>query len=554
MNCYTSFFRKFLIVIVLVGFVPSAKAQVNIDTRVGNGADAEIANDDPVFGAAYADDTLGTLGSMNTRFDDQGFAVIRHRASFMRFDISGVSGDLSGAGLTVHNVGQSRTIEVYGMIDSNTPGVEDWDESTISYNTAPGITNQGSATLTGVVDPLQYSFIGTWQIPGPESNGYDPSYVTTTFPAPALPDPETIYTDPANIEVDFGTNLSNLVAADTNGLLSLLFFPLDSTDGNVALRTKEYETNPAFVIAPTLNLPNATMGGVENADFNSNGYRDGADFLIWQRGFGGVGGLGNGDANASGTVDGADFAIWESQFGTPSGDTVLVAQADTNIEESGPDDMEGGLDRMQVRSRDVAGSGRQNISYVRFDLGGETAITDSILSLVTDNAIAWESGQVQVYGLNDVVGNTPQDWVEGTLSYNTSGDEVPGDADATTQDLGTIGTSGTENLWLLGDLPALNPNLGGEYVDFSSTEMVDFLNSRAGGLATLLIVNSDGLDRDLSFRTKESAGFAPTLTLNSSGGALASSHALAAVPEPSTAMLLTIAMACGLTRRRSSTR
>lgn len=329
MNCHTSF-RKCWIVIVLLGFVPSAQAQVDIDTRVGNGADSEIANDDPVFGQTFADTAQGTQRSMNTRFDDQGFAVIRHRASFMRFDLSGVSGDVSGAGLTVHNVGQSRTIEVYGMTDSVTPGIEDWDESTITYNTAPGITNQGSATLTGVVDPLQYTLLGTWQIPGPQSNGFDPSFVTTTFPAPAMdPDPETVYTDPANIGVDFGTNLSNLVAADTNDLLTLLFFPLESTDGNVALRTKEWEMitdvnnppatipNPDFVIAPTLNLPNATIAGVENADFDSDGDRDGADFLTWQRGVGGPGGLANGDANDSGTVDGADLAIWESQYAVP---------------------------------------------------------------------------------------------------------------------------------------------------------------------------------------------------------------------------------------------
>jgi len=336
MNCYTSF-RKFWIVIVLVGFVPSAQAQVDIDTRVGWGADSEIANDDPVFGQSFADDALGGLGSMNTRFDDQGFAVIRHRASFMRFDLSDVSGDLSGAGLTVHNVQQSRTMEVYGMIDSNTPGIEDWDESTITYNTAPGITNLGSATLAGVVDPLQYTLLGTWQIPGPTSNGYDPSYVTTTFPAPALPDPETVYTDPVNIGVDFGTNLSNLVAADTNDALTLLFFPITSGDGNIALRTKEWDTitdpndpngtipNPDFVIAPTLNLPNATMATIENADFDSDGDRDGADFLTWQRDTGGAGTLVNGDANGSGFVDDADFAIWESQFGVPPLPAVAAA-------------------------------------------------------------------------------------------------------------------------------------------------------------------------------------------------------------------------------------
>ncbi|MBN1854206.1 MAG: PEP-CTERM sorting domain-containing protein [Pirellulales bacterium] len=61
------------------------------------------------------------------------------------------------------------------------------------------------------------------------------------------------------------------------------------------------------------NIEYITGGG--NADFDSDGDVDGADFLAWQRGFGGAGGLAQGDANADGAVDGADLAIWKSQFG-----------------------------------------------------------------------------------------------------------------------------------------------------------------------------------------------------------------------------------------------
>lgn len=183
----------------------------------------------------------------------------------------------------------------------------------------------------------------------------------------------------------------------------------------------------------------------------------------------------------------------------------LQADADTNIEEvNGPDDVEGDLTRMQVRSRDVSGSGRQSISYVRFDLAGGTA-SNAEFSVVTTNNTNWLDTQVFVYGLNDVAGNTPQNWIEsgvGGLSYNSSGDEVPGDGDGTTQDLGSIGTTGAERLWDLGNFPE-NLSGGGQTIGFSSTELDNFLNSRAGGLATLLIVNADGTDRNLLFATKE---------------------------------------------------
>ncbi len=62
----------------------------------------------------------------------------------------------------------------------------------------------------------------------------------------------------------------------------------------------------------------------DNADFDSNGVVDGADFLAWQRGFGGGGGLAGGDANNDGVVDAADLSIWQAQFGAGAA-TIAVA-------------------------------------------------------------------------------------------------------------------------------------------------------------------------------------------------------------------------------------
>ncbi len=60
-----------------------------------------------------------------------------------------------------------------------------------------------------------------------------------------------------------------------------------------------------------------------DADFDTDGDVDGADFLIWQRGLGAAGGLTQGDANSSGFVDATDLAIWETQYG--SGNPILAA-------------------------------------------------------------------------------------------------------------------------------------------------------------------------------------------------------------------------------------
>jgi MYXO-CTERM domain-containing protein len=64
-----------------------------------------------------------------------------------------------------------------------------------------------------------------------------------------------------------------------------------------------------------------------NADFNGNGVVDGADFLVWQRGFGLAGqpNKSTGDANGDGSVNAADLTIWKTQFGTSPGVTGAVA-------------------------------------------------------------------------------------------------------------------------------------------------------------------------------------------------------------------------------------
>ena len=69
----------------------------------------------------------------------------------------------------------------------------------------------------------------------------------------------------------------------------------------------------------------AVAAPTTNADFNGDNIVDGADFLVWQRGFGAAGTLATGDANGDLTVNDADLAVWKTQFGTdPTPATVAV--------------------------------------------------------------------------------------------------------------------------------------------------------------------------------------------------------------------------------------
>ncbi|WP_168206645.1 lamin tail domain-containing protein [Lacipirellula limnantheis] len=72
-----------------------------------------------------------------------------------------------------------------------------------------------------------------------------------------------------------------------------------------------------------------TFGAAEttiDADFNNDGIVNGADLLIWQRGFGVGVSRAAGDADGDGAVNAADLAWWKSTFGTPFGAAVAIPE------------------------------------------------------------------------------------------------------------------------------------------------------------------------------------------------------------------------------------
>jgi len=157
---------------------------------------------------------------------------------------------------------------------------------------------------------------------GPNSSGYYQSHPSGTVNQ--LFAPEGIMETHATfmqIHDDAGANIASGV---TN--LQFDFYSVDNTLGE--MRDPFDGVNPftgvddglthAFV-SPLIWEIDVIAGAPQSADFNGDGFVDGADMLIWQRGYGiddGSAQPENGDATGDGNVNGADLAVWEAQFGT----------------------------------------------------------------------------------------------------------------------------------------------------------------------------------------------------------------------------------------------
>jgi hypothetical protein len=127
------------------------------------------------------------------------------------------------------------------------------------------------------------------------------------------------------------TNLSELNTGAATPLAIGAEFSLGSvwnTAGNLRDLTFSYQTSDGVLHDGSIYFGDkAVIGPSNNADFNGNGVVDGADFLVWQRGFGLAGqpNKSTGDANGDGNVNAADLTIWKTQFGTNPGAAVAVA-------------------------------------------------------------------------------------------------------------------------------------------------------------------------------------------------------------------------------------
>ena len=223
----TDMFKKLIWSIALTTLLSTASGvqALTITTEDGNGADTYLAND-----SQQGPDT-NTSAEIRMRAFRQ-LADTRSKTGYIRFDLSEAAGDMSGATLKFEATflkGGAKGVDVYGLIDGDG---DSWDESTITYNTAPGML---PATLGNYAfDVSKVTLLGT-----------------ITTPAAGDPYPVRFSSDPTDLP------LTDFLAADTNKLVTFIFIGTNN-EGEIA--SKEHET----FVAPTLTLPNTSIGAATN--------------------------------------------------------------------------------------------------------------------------------------------------------------------------------------------------------------------------------------------------------------------------------------------------
>ncbi|HDS84726.1 MAG TPA: hypothetical protein ENN97_05975 [Phycisphaerales bacterium] len=518
----------FMMVLVgVLGLV--AQAEIIRSTDYGVGADTYVAND---IGSLSPDANFGTENRMRLRNNSNN----RLRVAYLRFDLQDVLTDPTGAYLmfeTTWMKSGGKIVDVYGLTDES---LDTWIESGaggITFNTAPGLDPADPGQL--VLDESRTTFLGTFQ--------------TSSEAAPVI-----LTTNPLDLD------LAGFIASKTNGLITLLMV---GQDDETEIATKEHDTYmaptlvlpdsndivaraydpvpaPYTTVSPSLDVLTWT-----NPDPNNPGETITCDVyfgatepnaLLPNYGLDllAAGVTGNSVAlppleqfktyywmvnihdssfpdrtvpgfvwvfdtfNAAPVVNaGDDQYVWLNKAVVST-----TSDADTYLRDDTP---RGDLGFMDIRGA----SSWAFRGYLRFDLSSLSAMGPGEIENVSltltkvggaSRNDAVTNDRFALYGLNDVEGNTPQNWSEAGLIPDNAGAEWTFPLDLESGRLTNLDDT------VEGITEIIDGDGGvGTTITVSGEALVNFLKSRIddNGLVTFVIANPATNDRGYGLGTKE---------------------------------------------------
>jgi PEP-CTERM motif len=141
----------------------TSAAMIIATTATGSGADTHLAND--------SQQAQTTSHGLQTTNDTRAIQDSRARIGMLRFDLSGVSGAVSGVQLQLQLTTSTRTRDwvIYGLNDDGLSAAttsDNWDEATVTYSNAPGIDLAGAVANSGnyAFDASKVTPLVTWNV------------------------------------------------------------------------------------------------------------------------------------------------------------------------------------------------------------------------------------------------------------------------------------------------------------------------------------------------------------------------------------------------------
>jgi hypothetical protein len=289
---------------------PGATQQTIVSTAFGNGADATVTENSGVAGGS------GGTSSLTTHWNNAN----RNEYIELRFDLSQVEkGSIANAALelTAFQSMSNHTLRVYGLEHAATG--QDWDESAIEFDTAPGLEFDGDSTTRGRVD-------GELLLLGQINTGTRSEGDVVSFANPDL----TVFLNLLMYRNEGPDHLvSLLIERQNTSAAETQFASAESTQLATGFSASAGTFAPRLVLDAVLAAPPVLAG-----DYNDDGVVDAADYTVWRDGFGGDGPLPN-ETESLGSVDEADYVAWTANFGAStaasgSGQFGLVSAPEPN--------------------------------------------------------------------------------------------------------------------------------------------------------------------------------------------------------------------------------